>query len=101
MFHTNDMKPWISPEAAVFLSLENEFDDQFPLELEEKFPTHLTLSQQQQLIELKEDFKDVHQDVPGRTDAVTHDISTGDALPVQLPPYILAHKPHDFFREEI
>ena len=58
-FHINGMKPWISPEAAVFLSLENEFADQSPLELEDKLPTHLTLSQQQRLMELKEDFKDV------------------------------------------
>ena len=100
-FHINGMKPWISPEAAVFLSLENEFDDQYPLELEDKLPTHLTLSQQQQLVELKENFKDVFQDVPGRTDVVTHDIPTGDARPVRLPPYRLAHKSQDFLREEI
>ena len=73
------MKPWISPEAAVFLSLENKFDDQSSLELEDKLPTHLTLSQQQQLMELKDDFKNIFQDVPGRTDEVTHDIPTGDS----------------------
>ena len=95
------MKPWISPEATVFLSLENEFDDQSPLELEHKLPTHLTLSQQQQLMELKEDFKDVFQDVPGRRDVVTHDIPTGDARPVRSPPYRLSHKSQDFLREEI
>ena len=66
----------------MFLSLENEFDDQSPLKLEDKLPTHLTLSQQQQLMELKEDFKDVFQDVQGRTDVVTHDIPAGDAQPV-------------------
>ena len=42
--HINGLKPWISPEAAVFLSLENEFDGQSPLELEDKYPTNLTLS---------------------------------------------------------
>ena len=52
-------------------------------------------------MELKEDFKDVFQDVPGRTDVVTHDIPTGDARPVRLPPYRLAHKSQDFLREEI
>ena len=81
------MKPWISPEAAVFLSLENEFDDQSPLELEDKLPTHLNLSQQQQLMELKEDFRDVLLDVLGRTDVVTHAIRTGDAQLVCFPPY--------------
>ena len=95
------MKPWISPEAAVFLSLENEFDNLSPLEPEDKLPTHLTLSQQQQLMELKEDFKDAFQDVPGRTDVVTHDIPTVDARPVRLPPYRLAHNSRDFLREEI
>ena len=101
MFHINGMKPWLSPEVAVFLSLENEFDDQSSLELEDKFPTHLTLSQQQQIMELKEDFKDVFQEVLGRTDVVTHDIPTGDARPVRLPPYRLAPKSRDFLREEI
>ena len=76
------MKPWISPEAAVFGTLKNEFDDQSPLELEDKLPTHFNLSQQQQLMELKEDFKDFLQDVPGRTDVVTYDIRTRDTLPV-------------------
>ena len=95
------MKSWISPEAAVFLSLENKFDNQSSLELEDKLPTHLTLSNQQQLMELREDFKDVFQDVPGRTDVVTHDIPTGEARPVRLPPYRLAHKSQDFLREEI
>ena len=52
-------------------------------------------------MELKENFKDVFQDVPGRTDVVTHDIPTGDARPVRLPPYRLAHKSQDFLREEI
>ena len=100
-FHINGMKPWISPEAAVFLLLENEFDDRSPLELEDKLPTHLTLSQQQQLMELKEDFKDVFQDVPGRTDVVTHEVPTGVARPVRLPSLRLAHKSKDILRKEI
>ena len=52
-------------------------------------------------MELKEDFKDVFQDVPGRTDMVNHDIPTGDGQPVRLPQYRLAHKFQDFLREEI
>ena len=52
-------------------------------------------------MKLKEDFKYVFQDVPGRTDVVTHDIPTGDAWPVRLPPYRLSHKSQDFLQEEI
>ena len=52
-------------------------------------------------MELKEDFKDVFQDVPGRTDVVTHDVHTGVARPVRLPSYRLAHKSQDILRKEL
>ena len=40
-------------------------------------------------------------DTPGRTNLVCHNISTGDAPPVRLPPYRLAHKSQEVLREEI
>ena len=49
----------------------------------------------------KERFKDVLQDVPGRTSLVQHEIPTGDAVPIRLPLYRLAHKSQDSLREEI
>ena len=40
-------------------------------------------------------------DTPGRTNLVCHNISTGDAPLVRLPPYRLAHKSQEVLREEI
>ena len=41
------------------------------------------------------------QDVPGRTSLVSHEIETGDSLPIRLPPYRLAHSSQEALREEI
>ena len=46
-------------------------------------------------------FKDVIQEVPGRTSLVEHSIPTGDASPIHLPPHRLAHSAQDFQREEM
>ena len=54
-----------------------------------------------ELQKLKSQFKDVLQDVPGRTTLVHHKIPTQDAPPIRLPPYRLAHNPKEFLRAEI
>ena len=59
--------------------------------------THQTI----ELCQLKEKFKDVLQDTPGRTSLVQHAIPTKDALPVRLPPYRLAHTAIDTLNEEV
>ena len=50
---------------------------------------------------MKSQFKDVLQDVPGRTTLVHHKIPTQDAPPIRLPPYRLAHHSKQFLRAEI
>ena len=56
------------------------------------------------LVELerfKSKYREVLQDIPGKTSLVSHNIRTGDAPPVRLPPYRLAHKSQEVLREEI
>ena len=57
--------------------------------------------QLRELQKFKERYKDVLSDTPGRTNLVCHNIPTGDAPPVRLPPYRLAHKSQEVLREEI
>ena len=51
----------------------------------------LIQEQHAQLQNMLEEFSDVFQDRPGRTNLVEHSISTGSAQPVRLPPYRLPH----------
>ena len=99
-FHTNAMKCWTSPAPAVFLAEDQEVDDLFYMNKQMK-SNALSLMQNTQLTCLKEDYKNVIQDIPGRTCLVHHDIPTGDSPPIRLPPYRLAHTAQVFLREEI
>ena len=99
-FHINAMKSGTSPAPAVFLAEDQEVDDLFNMNKQTKSNT-LFLMQNTQLTRLKEDYKDIIQDIPGRTCLVHHDIRTGDSPPIKLPPYRLAHTAQVFLREEI
>ena len=57
--------------------------------------------QLRELEKFKERYKDMLSDTPGRTHLVCHNIPTGDAHPVRLPPYRLTHKAQEILREEI
>ena len=54
-----------------------------------------------ELKKLKIQFKDVQQDVPGRTTLVHHKIPTQDAPPIRLPLYRLTLHSKEFLRAEI
>ncbi len=99
-FHVNAMKSWTSPAPAVFLTEDQEMDDLFESNEEIK-SNALSLMQHTQLTQLKEKYKDILQDVPGRTCLVHHDILTGNSPPIRLPPYRLAHTAQEVLREEI
>ena len=53
------------------------------------------------LKKLKDKYKDVLKDVPIKTTLVQHDITTGDAVPIKLSHYRLAHHSKEILREEI
>ena len=84
------MKSWTSPAPAVFLTEDQEMDDLFESNKEIKSNV-LSLMQHTQLTQLKEKYKDVIQDIPGRMCLVHHDILTGNSPPIRIPTYRLAH----------
>ena len=90
-YHVNCMKKWNSPSAAVFLAESEEWES---VEEEGKGNRDNSLheSQLHELEKFKNNYRDVLRDVPGKTSMVYHSIPTGDACPVRLPPYRLAHK---------
>ena len=85
------MKKWNSPSAAVFLAESEEWEG-----LEEEGngnrDTSLHESQLRELEIFKTNYRDVLRDVPGKTTLVYYSIPMGDACPVRLTPYRLAHK---------
>ena len=98
-FHVNCIRAWKSPSATVFLA-EGWKE---PGEEEERANLN-TIMPKSHLVELerfKSKYRDVLQDIPGKTSLVSHNIPTGDAPPVRLPPYRLAHKSQEVLREEI
>ncbi len=99
-FHVNAMKSWTSQAPAVFLTEDQEMDDLFESNEEIKLNA-LSLMQHTQLTQLKEKYKDIIQDVLGRTCLAHHDILTGNSPPIRLPPYRLAHTAQEVLREEI
>ena len=79
-FHVNCMKLWTLPESAAFLAYDNDKEDLENVEVVHSShmldPYHLDIEK------FKEKYKDVIQDVPGKTQIVQHDIRTGDAVPI-------------------
>ena len=63
-FHVNAMKSWTSPAPSVFQTEDQEMDDLFESK-EEINSNVLSLMQHTQLTQLKENYKDILQDVPG------------------------------------
>ena len=94
------MRQWTSPASAVFLAQDTD-EEYLEIEEEEKYTHIMQDSHHIDIEELKKKYKDVLQDVPGRTTLVQHDIPTGDAVPIRLPPYQLAHHSQEVVREEI
>ena len=98
-FHVNCMKQWTSPAPAVFLVQDPE--EELPKSSREKLTHSMPTSHHMTLKKLKEKYKDVLKDVPGKTTLVQHDIPTGNAIPIRLPHYRLAHHSKEILREEI
>ena len=101
--HVNGMKAWHSPFPAVLLAVDGEMHDPIPDTTQDqiKQPTQLQPHQRNELEQLKTEFQEVINDVPGRTSMVEHMIETDDAFPIRLPPYRLPYSSHEFLRNEI
>ena len=76
-------------------------EEEPPKSSREKLTRSMPTSHYMDLKKLKEKYKDVLKDVPGKTTLVQHDIPTGDAIPIRLPHYRLAHHSKEILREEI
>ena len=112
IFHINMLRKWHAP-TALNLWAEEETepleDSELPLWREdpsesESMPTiseRLSSSQKEQLRQLREEFADVMRDQPGRTTLAEHQIETGSARPVRLPPYRLPHAYRESVKKEL
>ena len=112
-FHVNMLRKWHEPAASIFTAMEDVTDgldgEDVPVWNGEAstaasnpvFGDQLTSEQQQELQGLLEEFADVMQNQPGRTDAAEHTIDTGTARPVKLPPYRPPHAHKETVKQEI
>ncbi len=93
------MKLWTTPESAAFLAYDKDEEDLENVEVVHS--SHIPEPHHLDIQKFKEKYKDVIQDGPGKTHIVQHDIHTGDAVPIRLPPYQFANHSQEVLREEI
>ena len=89
-FHVNMLRKWHEPAASVCTAMEDVGCGMCQLEWRSKYSNpvcgdQLMSEQQHEFQGLLEEFADVMQNQPGRTDAAEHTIDTGTARPVKLP----------------
>ena len=109
VFHVNMLRKWNTPTAMSLWTEDEAGDDpteedivlwkEATPETDPKMGAKLTAEQKSDLQRLLEKFSDVTCDNPGRTDVIEHDVNTGTARPVRLPPYRLPHAYRDTVKE--
>ena len=62
---------------------------------------HLTLPHQSEMSNLLQEYSHLFHDVPGKTDAVFHDIDVGDAVPIKQNPYRVGPHKQICMNEEV
>ena len=111
ILHVNMLRPWCMPNEVSGLAEEiSDLDlDDVPV-WKEQPSTGLTESSfgeklsEEQIGEVKTllgRFADVIKDVPGQTELAQHQIRTGDAQPIRLPPYRIPHAYRETVKKEI
>lgn len=63
--------------------------------------SELTASQNREMQRILEEFADVMQDHPGKTDTIVHSIVTESADPIRQPPYRVPHAYRDQVAKEL
>ena len=86
---------WNIADVPVWKEVSDANEDQ------PQFGKQLSEQQCAELGTLLKEFSDVMKTIPGRTNLVEHDIQTGEAHPVRLPPYRLPHAYRDSVQNEI
>ena len=116
IFHINMLKPWNTPENVTYMSLlsgkeleggnecfKND-EIQYPFEMDSEEPKvnpMLNDAQRCQLKNLMQEFKDVFNDIPGRTSLVEHKIDVGDAKPIRQRPCRIPWAQRDAVKREL
>ncbi len=110
VFHVNMLRPWYETPATSMMAVEvgsSDYEDDISLwreEADDNSPaigTKLEADQKDKLHQLLREFTDVFQDRPGLTNLTKHDIKTGAANPVRLPPYRLPHAYREHIQKEL
>ena len=110
VFHINMLRKWNTPTIPNLLAEEErgELTDELPLWKESDSITkkivmdkRLEETQQYDLRQLTNEFVEAMRDTPGRTAIIEHDIETGTARPIRLPPYRLPHAYRETVKKEI
>ncbi|XP_068233339.1 uncharacterized protein [Palaemon carinicauda] len=119
--HINMLKPFVSREVEVDVEpvslVEVEVDPMVDIKLsvgpdglsnnssilnnlDVKFQ-HLEKDKATSLTMLINDYKDLFQDVPGRTNILEHDVDVGEASPIKQSPYRLNPFKRDIVKDEV
>ncbi|XP_068207447.1 uncharacterized protein [Palaemon carinicauda] len=119
--HINMLKPFVSREVEVDVEpvslVEVEVDPMVDIKLslgpdglsnnssilnnlDVKFQ-HLEKDKATSLTMLINDYKDLFQDVPGRTNILEHDVDVGEASPIKHSPYRLNPFKRDIVKDEV
>ena len=107
VFHVNMLRKWHPPTAVSFMAEEvrkdvddvvtwKEDDDGTP-----QIGSQLSPAQTRDVEKILQEFSEVLCSKPGRTTVTEHQIDTGQASPVRLPPYRLPHAYKQTVREEL
>ena len=114
IFHINMLRQWHSPCALSLLAEEvseehcDEADNDVAFwndgDETPEGPTigdELATEERGQLNNLLQEFRDVLQNKPGKTNVAEYRIRTGTAAPIRLPPYRIPHAYRDTVKKEL
>ncbi len=107
VLHINMLRKWHPPVSAVLVHQVQHVDEEdIPMWNDNeggqaKQGKQLSLEQAQELNILLGRFESLFTALPGHTTIAEHHISTGEAIPVCLPPYHLPHAFRDQVKQEI
>ena len=110
IFHVNMLKKFCRPDPnhSNYLSEEESMEEALMTNIPvwNETPSDQVVvgnlhDAQHDLHTLLQDFDALFQNMPGRTEAATHYIKTGDATPIRLAPYRLNHTYQDVVAREL
>ena len=98
ILHVNMLRQWHTPVTTSFFAegAEDEEDNDFPEwrpsgAKKPQMGGQLTVAQRKDLATLLENSQNVLYNHPGCTTLIEHQITSGDAHPIRLPPYRVPH----------